>query len=150
MISQPPDLNSNIASAPAPAPESGLPIADAAPPFSTTLQAAAPAPSNATLPVNGTTSVGNAFSPAPPPGISPPVLLPSPALGNETLSPAGTETAPVPAAANTTLLPNQTSGLLPGISTSAPVPGPATNWSSAQQSTPMAALPNQTTLAAAV
>ncbi|KAA6418207.1 MAG: hypothetical protein FRX49_11865 [Trebouxia sp. A1-2] len=151
VTSQPPDLNSNIASTPAPAPEPepGLPIAGAVPPFSTALHAAAPAPSNGTLPINGTMSVGSAFNPAQPPGVGLPSLVPSPALGNDTLSAAGNETAPVPAAANTTLLPNQTSGLLPGISTSAPAPAPATNLSSAQQSTPTAALPNQTTLPAA-
>ncbi|KAL0025951.1 hypothetical protein WJX77_006909 [Trebouxia sp. C0004] len=136
VITQPPNLNSNTAAAPAPAPEPGLLLA--------------PAPSNATLQVNGTESVGSVFSPAPTPGVSTPVLVPSPALGNETLSPAGNETVPAPAPTDTTMLPNQTAGLLPRISTSAPVPAPATSLSSAQQSTPIAALPNQTTLAAAL
>lgn len=141
VISQPPDLGSINASAAAPAPEL-LPMGPAQS-LNPALQAAAPALSNASMPMGTATApAANASALSPAFGVAPPALSPSPALGNSTVSPAVNLTAANGSLPLTAVTPSVT----------APVVSPASNLTVAQQTpsapTPVAALPNQTAPAA--
>ena len=139
VTSQAPNLNSNSALAPGPEPEPPT----VAQPLNSTLQAAAPDVSNATLQGNATVPMSNASSlgvSSPAPGVNPPVLAPTPSVGTGIV--ASPALGPVPASAKATLLPNQTTGLVPS---GAPVAAPPASLSTAQQGTPNATLPEQVT-----